>query len=521
MKSPIHILHLEDNPDDAELVQSILEDGGLTCETVLVEDEEAFVEALDERGFDLMLADYSVPKFDGLSALLMVRVKQPDLPVIFVSGMLGEQLVIDSLTAGARDYILKKSLARLVPAVQRTLQEVEKRDERRQLEAQSVEGQKMEVIGQLAAGVAHDFNNILAVIIGYCELLRSDLPPASPQLKYAEEIRHASERAAGLTRRLLIACRKQTVQPTVLNLNDVMEDMNQMLRRLIDANIEMTLVPGDISSVNIDSGYVGQVLMNLVVNARDAMPYGGDLTIATADVAVDEDCTDSYMSMFPGDYVMLSVSDTGTGMTDEVKERLFEPLFTTKPLGKGTGLGLSTCKKIIHQSGGHISVRTASGKGTTFEVYLPRHEGPCERPMPSSSSGNLPRGAEVLLVVEDDPTVRNLACTVLEGQGYKVLQANNGQEGVRVVHEFKGTPIRLVVTDVIMPVMGGKAMADLLKMTNPEIRVLFTSGYSDETVMQHGVLDTSVDFMAKPYTPAMLARKVREMLDTQPALAIS
>jgi two-component system cell cycle sensor histidine kinase/response regulator CckA len=419
------------------------------------------------------------------------------------------------------DYVLKENLTTLVPAVRRTMLAVEKRDERRQQEAQSVEGQKMEVIGQLAAGVAHDFNNILAVIIGYCELLRSDLAPASPQLKYAEEIRHASERAAGLTRQLLIACRKQTVQPTVLNLNDVVEDMDQMLRRLIDANIEMRLVLGNIASVNIDPGYVGQVLMNLVVNARDAMPYGGKLTVVTSDVTIDQAGTDAYMSMFPGDYVMLSVSDTGTGMTDDVKAHLFEPLFTTKQLGKGTGLGLSICKNIVQQSGGHIGVRTASGVGTTFEVYLPRHGGHPERPIQLASSHIIPRGTEVLLVVEDDPTVRSLACTVLEGQGYTVLQANNGQEGIRVVGESRGDPIRLVITDVIMPVMGGKAMADRLKMTHPDIQILFTSGYSDDAITQYGALENGVAFMAKPYTPAMLARKVRDMLDAQPALATS
>jgi two-component system cell cycle sensor histidine kinase/response regulator CckA len=519
MNAPLRILHLEDDPVDAVLVQSALMAGGLACTTTRVQTHDDFVAALDGGGIDLILSDFSLPAFDGLSALEIAQARQPDLPVIFVSGTLGEQRAIDSLRSGATDYVLKEDLTRLVPAVRQAMLEIDERDQRRQQEVQSIEGQKMDVIGQLASGVAHDFNNILAVIIGYCHLLRSDLAPDSPQLRYAEEIRHASERASGLTRQLLAFSRKQMVQPVVLDLNHVVKDLEQMLRRLIDANIEMILVPGKkIGHVRADSGYVGQVLMNLVVNARDAMPYGGQLTIATTDVTVDEVYADTDMRAFPGEYVKLSVTDTGTGMTDDVKARLFEPLFTTKPLGKGTGLGLVTCQNIIRQSGGHISVYSESGKGTTFEVYFPRQEEPLETPARPSHSEVLPRGTEMLLVVEDDPTVRHLACAILEAHGYKVLEANNGEEGVRTVRDYTGPPIRLVITDVIMPLMGGKAMAELLNMTNPEIKILFTSGYPDDAITRYGVLDEGVDFLPKPYTPATLARKVRAMLDrAQPA----
>jgi CheY-like chemotaxis protein len=253
--------------------------------------------------------------------------------------------------------------------------------------------------------------------------------------------------------------------------------------------------------------------MNLVVNARDAMPYGGKLTISTANVTVDEDSPDEHMGAVPGDYVMISVVDTGTGMTDEVKARLFEPLFTTKPSGKGTGLGLVTCQNIIHLSGGHINFYSESGRGTTFNVYFPRHHLPIDTPAQSNGSETLPRGTETILVVEDDPTVRHLACAILEAHGYQVLEASNGEEGVRMVREFKGSPIRLVVTDVIMPLMGGKALAELLKITNPDIKILFTSGYPDEAITHYGVLDEGVAFLPKPYTPATLARKVRKMLD--------
>jgi signal transduction histidine kinase len=517
MKSPLHILHLEDDPNDSALVQSTLRDGGISCTTTRVQTEKDFVAALELGGIDLILSDYTMPAFDGLSALKIAHAAQPGLPVIFVSGTLGEERAIESLRSGATDYVLKGGLSRLAPAVSRAMHELEERCERQRLEAQLIEGQKMDVIGQLAGGVAHDFNNILAVIMGYCHLLKSDNISASDQLKYTDEIQLASERAAGLTRQLLAFSRRQTVQPVLLDLNDVVKGMNQMLRRLIDANIEMTLVLGDgTGHIHADSGYVGQVLMNLVVNARDAMPYGGKLVIETADVTVEENYDYLPLGSFPGDYVRLRVSDTGTGMTDEVKARLFEPLFTTKPPGKGTGLGLTTCQNIIHQSGGFIDVQSESGIGTTFQVYFPRQPGSVVAKAKSTASSVLTLGTETLLVVEDEPALRHLASTVLKTQGYHVLEASNGVEGVRVVSDYKGPPIRLVIADVIMPLMGGKALAELLKMTNPDIEILFTSGYPDDAIMRHGVLDPSFGFLGKPYSPAILARKVREMLDKEP-----
>ena len=396
--------------------------------------------------------------------------------------------------------------------------------EQRKLEAQFIEAQKMEVVGHLASGVAHDFNNILGVIIGYNDMITSELGPDSPLRQCTEEIRHATERAAGLTRQLLIFSRKQTVQPVVLDLNDAVKDLDKMLRRLIDEYIEMTIVPGkQTGHVKADAGYVGQVLMNLVVNARDAMPNGGKLSIATNNVTLGENYSPTGVipglpaeanSAKAGDYVMLSVSDTGTGMTDEVKAHLFEAFFTTKPLGKGTGLGLATCQTIVQQSGGHIGVYSEVGKGTTFKIYFPQVDEPLDTDTKFIKAGPLPRGTETLLVVEDEPGVRHLAQRVLEAQGYTVLRANNGQDALHMAREHKGSPIRLVVTDVIMPLMGGKVMAEWLKTTYPDLKILFTSGYTDDAIAQHGVLDAGVEFLSKPYTPATLVRKVREMLDT-------
>jgi CheY-like chemotaxis protein len=289
-----------------------------------------------------------------------------------------------------------------------------------------------------------------------------------------------------------------------------------MLRRLIGENIEMMAVYGkEIGRIKTDTGYIGQVLMNLAVNARDAMPNGGKLTIATKNVTLDENYTRTHTGTIPGDYVMLSVSDTGTGMTDEVKARMFEALFTTKPAGKGTGLGLATCQTIVQQSGGHIDVDSEVGKGATFKIYFPRVDKPVEAAAGALQTGPLPRGTETLLIVEDEPSVRHLAWKVLEALGYHVLRANNGQDALQMVREHKGSPIRLVVTDVMMPRMGGKVMADWLKATYPDLKILFTSGYTDDAIAQQGVLEPGVAFLPKPYTPGILARKVRAMLDNE------
>ncbi|MDB6007684.1 MAG: sensory box histidine kinase/response regulator [Prosthecobacter sp.] len=514
MNTPLNLLHLEDSPADAALIQHTLEAGGITCTTTCVHNQAEFVAALERGGFDLIVSDYTLPAFDGLSAIAVVRARWPDLPVILVSGTVGEEFAIESLKSGATDYVLKSRLSRLVPAFRRAMLEVSERLERRRLEAQFIEAQKMEVIGQLAGGVAHDFNNILGVIMGYSDMMLMKLPPADPMRNYVAEIRRASERAAGLTLQLLVFGRKQTVQPVVIDLNVVLRDLEQMLGRLIDENITLTIVPGtQTGHIMADPGYIGQVLMNLVVNARDAMPDGGRLTIATSKVTLDEPFTRAHPGMLPGDCMMLSVSDTGSGMTAEVKARIFEAFFTTKPAGKGTGLGLATCQTIVQQSGGCMSVHSEPGKGTMFQVHFPCVEQPLDVAASTVLSGPLPRGTETLLVVEDDSAVRQLAAEVLQSQGYLVLPAINGQDGLNMARAHHGPPIQLVVTDVIMPQMGGKVMSEWLKVTYPGLKVLFTSGYTDDAIAHHGVLDAGVEFLPKPYTPATLTRKVRELLD--------
>jgi len=514
MNTPLQILHLEDDAADAALVLSTLEAGGIPCAVTRVQTRAEFVAALEEGGHDLILSDYTLPAFDGLSAIALVRARWPDLPVILVSGTMGEEFAIESLKSGATDYVLKSRLSRLVPAVRRAMLEINERTERRRLEAQFIEAQKMEVIGHLAAGVAHDFNNILGVIMGYSDIVLAKLGMEDPLRPYVGEIRRASERAAGLTRQLLVFGRKETVQPVVLDLHAVALDLEQMLRRLIDENIEMTIVPGtDPERILADPGHVGQVLMNLAVNARDAMPNGGRLVIATSKVMLDETHTQAHAGGISGEYMMLSVSDTGAGMTEEVKARLFEAFFTTKPAGKGTGLGLATCQTIVQQSGGHIAVRSEPGQGTTIQVYFPCVEATPDVAAKPEQNAPLPRGVETLLIVEDDPAVRQLAVEVLAAQGYLVLPANNGQDGLRMAQAHRGSPIRLVITDVIMPLMNGKVMSEWLQMGDPNLKILFTSGYTDDSIAHHGVLSLGVEFLPKPYTPSVLIRRVRALLD--------
>jgi signal transduction histidine kinase len=514
MKFPLHILHLEDDPNDAALIQFALEEADVACAITRVENQHDFVATLEGGGIDLVLSDFSLPAFDGLSATRIAQARWPNLPVILVSGTLGEELAIDALKNGATDYVLKERLSRLVPAVRRAMKEVEARAERQRLQALFIEAQKMEVVGQLAGGVAHDFNNILAIIMGYCDLLAADLGAESPLLKYTEEVQQACERAVGLTRQLLVFSSKQTVQPVVLDLNAVVADLDKMLRRLTHENIAMAVVPGQkLGRIKADPGHIGQVLMNLVVNARDAMPKGGKLVIATANVTLDGEHPGAHPGANPGEYVMISVGDTGAGMTAEIKARVFEAFFTTKPKGKGTGLGLATCQTIVQQSGGHIEVRSEVGKGTTFRIYFPRVEQSLSVAPGPGQAGPLPGGTETLLVVEDDPSVRHLACGLLQARGYQVLSAANGQDALRVASENQGSPIGLVISDVIMPLMGGDVMAQWLKTSYPDLRILFTSGYTDDAVTLQGVIDPGIEFLPKPYTPAILARKVRELLD--------
>ncbi|MBI4552055.1 MAG: response regulator [Candidatus Latescibacteria bacterium] len=383
-----------------------------------------------------------------------------------------------------------------------------------QLEAQLLQAQKMEIVGQLASGAAHDFNNLLMVILGYADLLLLRLDASSPMRKSLEEIKRASNRAAALTRQLLTFSRKQVLHPQVLDLNTVMTDIDKMLRRLIDEQITLITVPDSaLDRVKADPGQIEQVIMNLVVNARDAMPEGGVLTIETANVELDQEYARWHANVQPGPYVMLAVSDTGCGMDEATQARIFEPFFTTKEPGKGTGLGLSTVASIIKQSGGCVWVYSEVGRGTTFKIYLPRVEEAVEVRSKDDSSSAVPRGTETVLVVEDDSLVRELAVQILQEQGYTVLEASNGREALLTGQEHVGSGIDLLLTDLVMPQMSGREVAEYLACVHPNIRILYMSGYTDRTIIQHNILEAGTSLLQKPFTPNVMIRKVREVLD--------
>jgi PAS domain S-box-containing protein len=385
--------------------------------------------------------------------------------------------------------------------------------EQRKLEAQFLWSQRMEAVGHLAGGIAHDFNNMLTTIKGYADLRLMELDPANSLHADLCEIQKASERAAKLTHQLLAFSRNQILEPKVANLNDVLLETDKMLRPLIGEDIELvTLLAEDLANVKTDLSQIEQVLVNLAVNARDAMPNGGKLTLETANITVKKEYARNHVTVTPGKYVMLAVSDTGVGMTEEVRQHIFEPFFTTKEVGKGTGLGLATCYGIVKQCGGNMWVYSEPGKGATFKIYLPEVDHEAEALPKRDEAELLPRGKENLLLVEDELSVRRVAARVLRALGYTVLEAENGDDALRVASE-NHAEIHLLLTDVVMPQLGGKPLAERIISHRPETKILFFSGYAGSTIAPHGILDAGLAFLQKPFSPARLACKVREVLD--------
>lgn len=520
MKTPLRLLHLEDDPVDAELITTTLMEGNIPCQSQLVDTRQAFVAALKEGRMDLILADYSIPGFDGMTALTLARQHCPDVPFLFVSATIGEELAIDAMHQGATDYVLKQRLGRLVPSVQRALRELEDRAERkraeealRQSEKQFRQSQKMEAVGRLAGGIAHDFNNLLTVIMGYSQVLLTELGPQHPLRGKIEETLKAGERAATLIRQLLTFSSKQSLDPKVLSLNTAVTSLENLLRRLIGEDIQLVsqLDPTN-GRLRADQAQLEQILVNLVVNARDAMPKGGTLTIETAQVELTRSPVYHLTPLPPGPYVRLAVSDTGCGMDRKTQSHIFEPFFTTKEEGKGTGLGLSTVFGIVTQCGGAIDVTSRVGHGTRFDLYFPSIESDILTTAPTQSLGQPQRGTETILLVEDEPSVRTLVRDELRKLGYQVVEAKNGIEACLLATQQAGS-LQLLLTDVVMPGMGGRELAQHLSVIKPDLRTLFISGYMDDIGIMAGQEEGTSSFLQKPFTPEVLARAVRNLLD--------
>jgi len=762
----VRVLHLEDDPKDTELVESALSEDGLDCEIIRVSTEPHFREELQRGGFDLILADYKLPSFDGMAALALARSMAPDIPFILLSGTLGEERAVEALKTGATDYLLKDRLSRLGPSVRRALREAAQRREQRQAEAalrvsqerlalaleaseigvwswdtdddrfecdervpelfggapgdswsdlgsflarvyeddrdrvesklldakshesefqfefrllavddkirhiatrgqflpnqvgqsnraigacwdvtdekreeqqrrllstvlesavnavliadaegrinwvnaaftdltgyspEEVVGQnprilksgkhdeafyrkmwdtisrgntwhgqlvnrrkngslyteemtilpvlgvygaiasfvcikrdvtlevdlarqlhqvqRLEAVGQLAGGVAHDFNNLLTIISGNAELALGDLPPQDPTAEALCEIMEASRRAAGLTRQLLAFSRKQILQPRVLDLNVLVAGTEKMLRRLIGEDVALhTQLQPNLGVIKADPGQLEQILMNLAVNARDAMPQGGELTFETENVDIHETYPGlGGVQVHSGRYVRLTVADTGQGIDEEARSHIFEPFFTTKEKGKGTGLGLSTVYGIVKQSGGYIWVESEPGKGTSFMVYFPQVDSAPEQLRPHTTA-SVTGGGETILVVEDDSNLLKLAGSILKRGGYDVLTAGNGAEALQLLEAHPQT-IHLLVTDVVMPGMSGRVLSDRMRTLRSAIRVLYTSGYTDDSIVHHGVLEAGTNLLEKPYSQNALLGAVRRVLDSDP-----
>jgi signal transduction histidine kinase len=509
MGRPLKVLLIEDREEDALLIRRSLERAGYEPEIVRVESEEAMKAALTGGTFDVILSDYGLPRFSCQEALDALHSTGLDIPFIAVSGLVNEEAILTLLRGGAGDYVMKDNLARLPSSVEREIREAEGRRQRKRLEAQLQQAMKMEAIGRLAGGVAHDFNNLLTVIAGFAQLALLEDNPARAGL---EQILLAAERASGLTRQLLAFSRQQELEPRVFDLNQLVQDIEKMLRRLIGEDVQvLTDISEEPQMVKADPGQIEQVLLNLAINSRDAMPSGGRLILSTSRRRLEGPA--AALSGVPeGDYCTISVSDNGAGIPPEAMPHIFEPFFTTKPEGKGTGLGLATVYGIVQQSGGAIQACSENGQGTTMTVFLPATAGKSEflHSAPIASMGS---GTETVLVAEDDPTVLYLVALSLTSSGFRVLQAPNGEDALELLHAQGPAGVDLLITDVVMPGISGPVLAARAAELLPGLRILFMSGYTEEVIQHHGITRASVAFMQKPFAPSELVRKVRQLLD--------
>lgn len=515
MGIPLRVLFIEDSPDDAELQARLLRQAGYAIEYERVDQPDVLKRLLD-KSWDLIISDYSMPHFRGTDALRLVRKLGLETPFIFVSGTIGEETAVDALKLGAQDYLMKTNLKRLIPAVERELRESEERKQRRRLEQQVHQLRRFEAVGRLAGGVAHDFNNVIAAIIGWAEIGSSEAPQDSLLQERFHKIRRQAERAATLTRQLLGFARRQLLQPRDTNLNELVREEITLLKNAIGERnaIELNLAQ-DLLAIRADPGQIEQVIMNLCLNARDAMPKGGQLAITTENAVVSDDQQGIHEYACPGRYVLLQIRDKGVGIDPDILEHIFEPFFTTKEEGKGTGLGLATVYGIVKQHKGFIEVDSTKDVGTTFRVYLPAAEGHAPPPR-QIAEVQLQRGTETILIGEDNDDVREATRLILENLGYKIFAARNGSEAVELFSEVQSS-VDLVLIDIAMPVLNGPEAAARMSAIRPGIPFIFVTGYAASTSLRllHSIEKSAI--LQKPFDTMQLVNKVREVLDHKEA----
>lgn len=512
MNTTLRVLLVEDSEDDAVLIVRELERGGFDVTLRRVDSAGAMRAALDAERWHLVISDYTMPGFSGSEALKIFRERGLEAPFIFVSGTLGEDAAVAALKSGAQDYVLKGNLKRLVPAVRRELREVEKRREHKRLELQVRLLQRFEALGRLAGGIAHDFNNIIGAIMGWAEIGYEEAPSGTTTRERFRKIGEQATRAAGLTRQILAFARRQFLEPRNMDLNVLVAESVNLLEKLLGAQVHVTTaLASDLEPVWADPAQIEQVLTNLCLNARDAMPRGGNLRIETRKAEIGEVGDPLCAFAKPGRYVLLSVSDTGAGMDAATLEHIFEPFFTTKGDGKGTGLGLAMVYGIVKQHNGCIDAISEPKQGTTFRVHLPVGTGPAEG-RERSVDGEAKRGTETILVAEDSEALAEVAREYLVSLGYTVLVAGSGAEAVRLF-EAKQDSVALVLLDVVMPAMSGPDAYAKMRAIRPDVRVVFTTGYVAEATSLDVVAGKRPPVLQKPYGRKSLGQIIRTALD--------
>ncbi len=510
MSRTLRLLIVEDNPDDAELLLRELRRSGYEPSWQRVDTEATMAAALDRR-WDAVVSDWAMPQFSALEALALVQRRGLDLPFLIVSGTVEEEIAVAAMRAGAHDFMAKDRLSRLLPAIERELREAKGRAERRRIEQQLRRSQRIEAMGQLTGGIAHDFNNLLGVIVINADLLLEQVRGNPEQAELAGQILASAMHGAELTRRLLAFARQQPLSPDIVALNEKLRPIITILKRTLGEDIEIvTRLAEDLWRTRVDASQIEDALLNLAINARDAMPNGGRLTIETANATLDASYAELHAEVVPGDYVMLAMTDTGIGMAPEVIERAVEPFFSTKEVGKGTGLGLSMIYGFVKQSGGHLSIYSELGTGTTVRLYLPRAEAaPAAGDPERRGAAKLAGSGEAILLVDDNAPLRRVTRRQLVGLGYRVRDAGDGPSALALIEA--GEPFDLLFTDIGLPAgMSGYQLAEQAKRSLPHLKLLFATGYGNPG--EAGARRGPEPLIRKPYRSEELALKVRAAL---------